>query len=121
MVRALFDTNILIDYLNGIELAAKELSLYQDRVISVITWMEVMAGERADANRTTRDFLSGFNVLPLSQDIAERAARIRRKTKLKLPDAVIQATAEAHGLLLVTRNTKDFRHDSPGVRIPYIH
>lgn len=43
-MKALFDTNILIDYLNGIAAAKKELDLYESRAISIVTWMEVMSG-----------------------------------------------------------------------------
>jgi len=43
----------------------------------------------------------------------------RRERKVKLPDAIILATAELEGRLLVTRNTKDFPSDDPGVRVPY--
>ena len=49
MVSALFDTNILIDYLNGVEAARTELGRYSDKAISLITWMEVMVGGRACA------------------------------------------------------------------------
>ena len=45
--------------------------------------------------------------------------RLRRERRLKLPDALIWATARRHGSLLVTRNTKDFPKDDPGVRVPY--
>ena len=41
---ALFDTNILIDYLSGVESAREEVERYGNRSISVITWMEVMDG-----------------------------------------------------------------------------
>jgi predicted nucleic acid-binding protein len=44
MVAALFDTNILIDYLRGIDAARDELAYYTEKCISIITWMEVMAG-----------------------------------------------------------------------------
>ena len=44
MVKALFDTNILIDYLNGFEQAKAELARYSDKAISLITWMEVIVG-----------------------------------------------------------------------------
>jgi len=43
-MKALFDTNILIDYLNGIGVARSELALYEQPMISSITWMEVMVG-----------------------------------------------------------------------------
>lgn len=44
---------------------------------------------------------------------------IRRRTRIKLPDAIIRATAEVHSLLLVTRDAKDFPEDALKVRIPY--
>ncbi len=43
-MKAVFDTNILIDYLNGFKQAKKELSLYEEKLISVITRIEVMTG-----------------------------------------------------------------------------
>jgi predicted nucleic acid-binding protein len=48
MVRVLFDTNILIDYLSGIRAAKKELARYEYRAISTITWMEILVGTSAD-------------------------------------------------------------------------
>ena len=44
MVKALLDTNILIDYLRGVGAARTELGRYQDKAISIITWMEVLVG-----------------------------------------------------------------------------
>ena len=49
MVKALFDTNILIDYLNAVPQARAELSLHPDKAISIITWMEVMVGAEPDS------------------------------------------------------------------------
>jgi hypothetical protein len=39
--------------------------------------------------------------------------------RLKIPDAIIRASADVHSALLVTRNTKDFREGSPGIHNPY--
>lgn len=119
MVKALFDTNILIDYLNAVPEARSELQRYTEKAISIITWMEVMAGANHDLEAPTRSFLSGFDVVALDQQIAECAVGLRRSYRIKLPDAVIWATAQVHALLLVTRNTKDFPDDDPGVRAPY--
>ena len=118
-MKALFDTNILIDYLNGIAGARKELDLYESRAISIITWMEVLAGSDERLADVTRSFLSRFDLIPIEESIAERAVRLRRARKLRLPDAIILATAMETGLMLVTRNTKDFPKDVPGVRHPY--
>jgi predicted nucleic acid-binding protein len=119
VVRPVFDTNILIDFLNGIPQARIELERYEDRSISIVTWMEVLVGADSAVEPATREFLKGFEVIDLDDIVAERAVALRRGGKLKLPDAVIWATAEVNAMLLVTRNEKDFASDLPGVRVPY--
>jgi predicted nucleic acid-binding protein len=119
MVKALFDTNILVDYLNAVPQARTELQLYTERAVSIITWMEVMVGATGGVEVATRGFLSTFDVIALDAEIAERAVSLRRDHHIKLPDAIIWATAQTHAMLLVTRNTKDFTADDPGVRMPY--
>jgi predicted nucleic acid-binding protein len=118
-MNALFDTNILIDYLNGLEAARREMERYNDRAISVITWMEVMAGVSPAHERKTRVFLATFQNLAINSTVAERAVVLRKQRKIKLPDAIILAMAETEDRLLITRNTKDFPMDHPGVRVPY--
>jgi predicted nucleic acid-binding protein len=120
MVKALFDTNILIDYLNGIAEARKELDRYSASSISVITWMEVLVGAKPDVTDATRAFLQSFELIPIDQAVAERAVSLRQTHRIRLPDAIIWASAETNGMLLVTRNTRDFPTDMPGVRIPYV-
>jgi len=119
MVKALFDTNILVDYLNAVPEARTEVQRYTEKAVSIITWMEVMVGADSDLEAATRSFLSSFDVLAVDEQIAERAVSLRRSNRIKLPDAVIWATAQVHAMLLVTRNTKDFPDDDPGVRAPY--
>ena len=119
MVKALLDTNILIDFLRGIPSARDELNRYTDAAISVITWMEVLAGASEPAFSGTRNFLNGFRVAALDQSIAERAATLRRERRLKLPDAIIWASAQVQGRLFVTRDTETFPTNDPGVRVPY--
>jgi predicted nucleic acid-binding protein len=118
-MRAAFDTNILVDYLNGVAGANAELARFDERVISVVTWMEVMIGAAPAEEAPIRAFLSGFEVVPIDADVADEAVRLRRERRLRLPDAVIWATARTQGALLVTRNTKDFPAGDPGVRVPY--
>lgn len=119
MVGALFDTNIIVDYLNGIPEARDELDRYADKAISIITHMEVMIGADAGVEEATRAFLAGFELVPLDGTVAERAIALRRHHRMKLPDAVVWASAQVNDLLLVTRNTRDFPSDDPGVREPY--
>ena len=81
--------------------------------------MEVMIGAEEATEEATRGFFGGFVVLTVDQRIAEQAIDLRRKRRIKLPDAIIWATAQAHDMLLVTRNTKDFSAADPAVRMPY--
>jgi predicted nucleic acid-binding protein len=118
-MKALFDTNILVDYLSGVAAAKVEISLYDDKAISIITWMEVQIGtDEADQMSVDR-FLSKFTLLPLDAKVSAKAVALRRKSRIKLPDAVIWATALVESRLLVTRNVKDFPATLPGIRIPY--
>lgn len=119
MVKALFDTNILIDYLGGVGAAKKELARYEYRSISTITWMEVLVGTTVDDEATVRAWLGSFEVIALDSAIANRAVEIRKQKRLRLPDAIVWASAQVNFLLLVSRNTKDFPADEPGVRVPY--
>ncbi|MER1967958.1 type II toxin-antitoxin system VapC family toxin [Castellaniella sp. GW247-6E4] len=119
MVRALFDTNILIDYLGGIPAAKAELARYARPAISVITWMEVMAGVTREDEAMIRAWLTTFDRVALDETVADRAVSIRAQRRIRLPDAIIWASAQVHSMLLVSRNTKDFPPDEPGVRMPY--
>jgi predicted nucleic acid-binding protein len=119
-VSDLFDTNILIDHLNGIAKATKEIRRSGQAAISVITWIEVMTGAAtAEEETLLKSFLANFESLPLTDAVAERAALNRREKRLKMPDAIILATAELAGRELVTRNVKDFPAGMRGVRVPY--
>jgi len=119
-MKALFDSDILIDYLVGEAEAEVELKRYSERLISIVSWSEVMVGADSEEQQTKcREFLAAFSVVAVDVKKEEEAARIRRDTRIKLPDAIIWATAKATGALLVTRNTKDFPTDDPFVRIPY--
>jgi predicted nucleic acid-binding protein len=119
MVRPLFDTNILIDYLGGVVPARDELAHYGEAAISIVSWMEVMVGAGPDVEAVTRRFLARFTLVGIDEAVAERAVALRRGRRIRQPDAIIQASAEVHGMLLVTRNTRDFDARSPSVRVPY--
>lgn len=118
-MRALFDTNILIDFLNGVDAARRELARYSAPAISVITWIEVMVGAKAEAETETRRFLAGFEQIGVRPDIATRAVTLRKLDRMRVPDAIILATAQTENIILVTRDTKEFSADMPGIRIPY--
>jgi len=113
-------TNILIDYLNGVEASKKELARYRERLISIVTWMEILAGAHDEAEADVIEmFLRDFRIVEITRRIAREAMGIRRARRSRLPDALIWASARSESALLVTRNTKDFPKDDPGIRVPY--
>ena len=117
-----FDTNILIDFLNGIPEAQITLAPFSRRVISRITWMEVMVSVKdTPGEDIARELLAQFEVHELTPDAAEGAVTLRRHhiPKLRLPDAIILASARLIGCRLTTRNSRDFPADSADVHIPY--
>lgn len=119
-MKAVFDTNILVDYLNGVEEAKKELTLFKRRLISVISQIEVLVGvEGEEEEKAVRSFLSLFEVTDVTGAIAEEAIRVRKSTRMKVPDAIVYATAREEGCLVVSRNTKDLKEEWPDVRVPY--
>jgi len=48
-------------------------------------------------------------IIPLNDDIVKTTIEIRKKNKIKTPDAIIAATAIVLGYTLITRNTNDFK------------
>ena len=116
----LLDSCIIIDHLRNHDAATLFLRGAQRAAISQLTWIEVMVGaDDAATEPGLRALLAGFAVLPVDDAVAEETVRLRRARRLKLPDAIIFATARVHGRELVTRNTKDFPPGTPGVVVPY--
>ncbi len=60
-----------------------------------------------------------FEVLPITMLVSAEAVAIRKRARIKLPDAIIWATARLEDRVLVTRNKKDFSATDSGIRIPY--
>jgi predicted nucleic acid-binding protein len=99
----LVDTDLFIGHLRG----ATELKPGRHRLhYSVITRAELFAG--TSGTDLAARLLAPFREIPVNRPIAERAGRIRREHGLRMPDALIAATAVEHRLGLATRNTHDF-------------
>lgn len=119
-IEASFDSNILIDSLNGDRRARLELMRTERRWISRVTWIEVMSKVRRDEEAAMERFFADFVIEEVTLPISRHAAALRLdRPELKLPDAVIHASALVGNRILVTRNTKDFPADTPGIRVPY--
>ena len=119
-----FDANILIDALMDHPPAHGEIrraGAGGARLwISRMAWVEVLSKGSDAVLRDALRFLARFGVDEIDEEIALRAASLRReRPRLKPPDAIILASAQVRGRVLITRNTKDFPAQMPGIRVPY--
>jgi predicted nucleic acid-binding protein len=117
-----FDTNILIDFISGVPEAQVATAPYSRRCISRITWLEVLAGVKdTPGEDIARTFLAQFEIIEIDCEVSEATLTLLRHhvPKLKLPDALILASARLLGCRLITRNTRDFPVDSSDVHVPY--
>lgn len=98
----LVDTDVFIDHLRGaVQLKAGRHRLHY----SVITRAELFAGTAV--TDAAAQLLGPFREIPIDRAIAERAGRVRRETGIRLPDALIAATAIEQKLDLASRNARD--------------
>lgn len=120
MAETCFDTGIIVDTLSGHQAAMAELRRVRRAWISRITWLEVMARVPAAAREETERFLANFAIREVTPEIASRAASMKaERPQLSLAAALVFASAQEHGAILVTRNVADFPPNIPGIRVPY--
>lgn len=104
MARLLLDSDLLVDHLRG----QRRIVAGSDELhVSTVSRAELFSG-RGTEERHVRRLLEPMTSVPVDDAIAERAGRLRRGTRRRLPDALIAATALEHRLTLVTRNVRDF-------------
>lgn len=115
-MKYLWDTNSVIYYLQQqFPQPAEKLvdSLLADNrpSISAITEIELLCWKTDNEKdiQIVRDFISDSLVIELEKAIKLRTVEIRKAQGIKLPDAIIAATAFVYDLTLLTRNTRDFK------------
>jgi hypothetical protein len=57
-----------------------------------------------------KELIELFEVQFIDQNVAEKVIEIRKQNRIKLPDAIIAATAAVDNFCLVTRNIEDFQN-----------
>jgi predicted nucleic acid-binding protein len=79
--------------------------------ISIITKIEFLGWNKhtPDGLEKCNRLIKNTRIFPVNEDVADRAIEIRQEKKIKLPDAVIAATALLNDLTLATRNVDDFK------------
>ncbi|MDP3929901.1 MAG: type II toxin-antitoxin system VapC family toxin [Bacteroidota bacterium] len=115
-VKYIWDTNIAIYFLQQqFPIAAEN---FIDRCLieskpcfSAITEIELLCWKTASDYEINviENFISECQVFELEKSVKIKTAQIRRAHKIKLPDAIIAATALVHDFILITRNTSDFK------------
>ena len=109
--RYLIDTNIVLDYMgNKLSGNAKNLisKIIDEEInLSVINKIELLGFVRVEQDLV--DFVECSNIHTIDETIVDKTIEIRRLYKIKLPDAIIAATALQNDFVLVSHNTKDFK------------
>jgi len=110
----LLDTNVIIDYLQS-KLPTSEMqfvsSVVDDiSVVSVISKMETLGFNFPLIKEQTlmETFVNYSAVLDIDERIVKQTILIKKAKRIKLPDAIIAATALVNHLTLITRNISDF-------------
>lgn len=107
--RFVLDTNAVVSLLNGNRDLATRLEAAAYVGISVITYLEFLAfdGLSEDDRNSFKQFCSRVEIVPLvhNDDLADRALILRSQHRLKLPDAIIGATALSKNALLITNDS----------------
>src|SRR5262249_33998740 len=117
---AVYDTSVLVDYLNGVKQARAALSEFRHRSITVTTWIEVMAAAPDRLEAQTRNFLRSFERLAINEAIADRAlALMQRHREITVRHALPWATAQVNTLVYVTADFPKLAIRDPSVVIPY--
>lgn len=109
----LIDTNTVIDYLdNKLPYNGANMLDGEELDISVITRMELLAWPNAEPEQISilYQFINSVIVWSLDEPVILKAIETRKEYRIKLPDAIIAATALVYNLSLVTRNTDDFKN-----------
>jgi predicted nucleic acid-binding protein len=102
-IKILVDTKLIVFGIGGTR-AVRKLLEGKTLFISIITEIELLsvAYARVEDELLIRDFIKNCFVVPINEEVKEHAIAIRKKWKVKLPDAIIAASALAHNISLYT-------------------
>jgi predicted nucleic acid-binding protein len=118
-IKYIWDTNTVIYYLQQLFPPAAEKFIDESLknampCISAITEIELLCWKTENEKDLVvlNNFINDALVIELEKSIKLKTADIRKSQKIKLPDAIIAATALVYELTLITRNTDDFKNIS---------
>ncbi len=119
--KAILDSDAIIYASKGLVDVESMLSGYDNSFASIVTFIEVYAYEFADDEEKAivDEIMDGIEIVDLDRAIADQSILYRknRVKKIKLPDAVILATAKVLNADLITNNVNDFDKIDPSLTI----
>ncbi|MBK7243711.1 MAG: type II toxin-antitoxin system VapC family toxin [Saprospiraceae bacterium] len=125
MEQYLMDTNVVSDYLSA-SLPTLGIALMDGAIdnvpnISIITQIELLCWNTdKSTTENVTNFIADSHVLEISPEVITQCVMLRKSKKIKIPDAIIAATAIVYKLTLITRNISDFKNISGLIMIdPY--
>lgn len=97
------DTNICIYLLNG-DVILSEILQDQNIYISIITEMELYAyhGNNSSSRKILNSFIESVSIVNIENEIKLNGIKIRKNTKLKLPDSIIAASALTYKMPIIS-------------------
>jgi len=119
---SLIDTNDLIYALHGKAIGPAmsliEGALLDEARLSVVTRMEILGwrGHTTESRNEAEKLLKLLREVPLHEAVISTVIQLRSRIAIKLPDAIIAASALVENLPLITRNARDFKH-IPGLTV----
>jgi predicted nucleic acid-binding protein len=109
----LIDTNVIIDYFGDkLPQEAKVFLNSFEPIVSAVTKIEVLGWLNATREQLypLNAFMDLASILSIDETVISKTISIRQSKKIALGDAIIAATAFTNGLILISRNTKDFEN-----------
>jgi predicted nucleic acid-binding protein len=119
--KVIFDSNPIIDFFKGrVDMALlRNETAGKEQCISIITRMELLAFPEItpDEENQISEFIGKRTIVPINDEIEKLAIEFRRKTKRKLPDSIIAATAVVLNATLITRDKHLLTISFPGLNM----
>jgi predicted nucleic acid-binding protein len=109
----LVDSNVIIDYVSNRipEKSAKQLDIYfnSNFSVSIISKIEVLGFNTQEYElEQLKSFIQLSSIVYIDEAVAGKTIEIRRMKRIKLPDAIIAATALVQNCILLSHNSTDF-------------
>ncbi len=111
--RYLIDSNVIIDFCNGrLSQNSRKFLETIDPEISIITNIELFATKNIteQEHALLERFVAITTIHPINSDLVKTTIDLRQNCRMKLPDALIAATALVFNLTLLSRNVGDFKN-----------